>query len=153
MSETPVGTGQEPGTEGQKTFDADYVAKLRAEAAKYRTEAKANADAAAELASLKEASKTADQKTAETLAAMQAQLDAQKVATTRGNIALKFHLDEADAALLTGTEDEMSALAARLAKDTTKPAPRADNVGKTPAEQKTPDNGLREVAHNLFGNN
>ena len=30
----------------QQTFDADYVAKIRAEAAKYRTEAKANAEAA-----------------------------------------------------------------------------------------------------------
>ena len=40
-----------PDTQGTepKTFDADYVAALRKEAAKYRTEAKANADAARRL--------------------------------------------------------------------------------------------------------
>ena len=35
-----------------KTFDADYVKKLRDEAAKYRTEAKANAKAAEKLAEI-----------------------------------------------------------------------------------------------------
>lgn len=52
-----------------KTFDADYVATLRAEAAKHRTAAKANADAAAELAAIKEANKTEAQKLADELAA------------------------------------------------------------------------------------
>src|SRR5699024_8202285 len=40
-------TDQQQRDEGNpETFDADYVKKLRQEAAKYRTEAKANADAA-----------------------------------------------------------------------------------------------------------
>jgi len=51
-----------------KTFDAEYVDKLRKEAAKYRTEAKAGADARARLAELEEANKTAEQKAAEKLA-------------------------------------------------------------------------------------
>ena len=51
-----------------KTFDAEYVEKLRKEAAKYRTEAKAGADARARLAEIEEANKTAEQKAAERLA-------------------------------------------------------------------------------------
>lgn len=63
-TETPTDTEQTPqaGTEQQqdqpKTFDADYVANLRKEAAKYRTEAKANADAAKKLAEIEEANKS-----------------------------------------------------------------------------------------------
>jgi len=51
-----------------KTFDAEYVDKLRKEAAKYRTEAKAGADARARLAQIEEANKTAEEKAAEKLA-------------------------------------------------------------------------------------
>ena len=40
--------GEQPEQDG-KTFDAEYVERLRKEAAKYRTEAKANADAARRL--------------------------------------------------------------------------------------------------------
>lgn len=51
-----------------KTFDAEYVEKLRKEAAKYRTEAKAGADARARLVEIEEANKTAEQKAADRLA-------------------------------------------------------------------------------------
>lgn len=60
------GTAPEP-----KTFDADYVDRLRKESAKYRTEAKANAEAAKRLTELEEAQKTAEQKAAERLAEME----------------------------------------------------------------------------------
>lgn len=70
-----------------KTFDAEYVAKLRKETAKYRTEAKANADAAARLAEIEEASKTAEQKAAERLAEMEAQTKALEAKATRAEIA------------------------------------------------------------------
>lgn len=56
-----------------KTFDASYVAKLRQEAAKYRTEARENSQAAARLAEIEEASKTAEQKAAERLAELEAE--------------------------------------------------------------------------------
>lgn len=49
----------------RQTFDAEYVKKLRAESAKHRTEAKANAEAARRLAELEEAQKTEQQKLAE----------------------------------------------------------------------------------------
>lgn len=55
-----------------KVFDADYVANLRKEAAKYRTEAKANAEAAKRLAEIEEASKSNEQKLADRLAAAEA---------------------------------------------------------------------------------
>ena len=45
-----------------ETFGADYVAKLRKEAADYRTKAKANADAAKRLAQLEDANKSETQK-------------------------------------------------------------------------------------------
>lgn len=56
-----------------KTFDAEYVAKLRAEAAKYRTEAKANAEAAGRLATIEQSQKSDQERAAE----------AQQQATTR----------------------------------------------------------------------
>ena len=61
--EAPTAQDAEP-----KTFDAEYVQKLRQEAAKYRTEAKANADAAQRLAEYEEAQKTEAQKLADRLA-------------------------------------------------------------------------------------
>ena len=70
-----------------KTFDAEYVDKLRKEAAKYRTEAKANADAAERLAKIEEASKTAEQKAAEKLAQMEAQTKALEAKAARVEVA------------------------------------------------------------------
>ena len=70
-----------------KTFDAEYVDKLRKEAAKYRTEAKANADAAEKLAKIEDASKTAEQKAAERLAQMEAQTKALEAKAARAEIA------------------------------------------------------------------
>ena len=72
MSDTPV--APEPGHEAAapeaeaKTFDAEYVEKLRRENARYRTEAKAGSDAAKRLAELEDAQKTAEQKAADRLA-------------------------------------------------------------------------------------
>lgn len=67
-----------------KTFDASYVAKLRQEAAKYRTEAKENAAAAKRLAEIEEASKSEAQKAAERLAALEDQV---KTYETREQVA------------------------------------------------------------------
>ena len=67
ISNTEPAEGQ-PQEGDAKTFDAEYVDKLRKEAAKYRTEAKAGADARARLAEIEEANKTAEEKAAEKLA-------------------------------------------------------------------------------------
>jgi len=85
-----------------KTFDAEYVDKLRKEAAKYRTEAKAKADAAAKLAQIEEASKTAEQKAAERLAEMEAQTKALEAKATRAEIASESGIP---ADILAGPED------------------------------------------------
>lgn len=65
---TPTEEPQEGNGEQSKVFDAEYVKKLRDEAAKYRTEAKANAEAAKKLADLEESQKSEQQKQAERLA-------------------------------------------------------------------------------------
>jgi len=88
------------------TFDRDYVEKLRAEAAKYRTEAKANAAAAVKLAELESQSQTTEQKYANALQEAQtAQLKA-----LRYEVAVENGLDLKLAARLTG--DTKEALAA-----------------------------------------
>lgn len=60
--------------EEPKTFDADYVKGLRAEAAKYRTQAKENAEAAKRLAEIEESNKSEAQKHAERLEAAEKRL-------------------------------------------------------------------------------
>ena len=85
---TETATAEQPQEGAEvKTFDAEYVDKLRKEAAKYRTEAKANADAADKLAKIEEASKTAEQKAAERLAEMEATTKALEAKAARAEIA------------------------------------------------------------------
>lgn len=68
--EQPKAAQEAPKDQPQQ-FDADYVAQLRQEAANYRTQAKANADAAKKLAAIEEANKSEAQKAADALAAAQ----------------------------------------------------------------------------------
>jgi hypothetical protein len=78
--------GAEQPTES-KTFDADYVKKLRDEAAKYRTEAKANADAATKLKALEDANKSEADKQAERLAQAEQRALALEVKASRAEVA------------------------------------------------------------------
>ncbi len=95
-----------------KTFDADYVANLRKEAAKYRTEAKVNADAAKRLAEIEEASKTNEQKLADRLAAAEAKAQEAELKAMRAEVAQSKGVP---AALLTGSNlDELNAAADAL---------------------------------------
>lgn len=107
----PVDAQQPP--EGEpKTFDADYVRKLREEAARYRTEAKANADAAKRLTEIEEAQKTEAQKLADRLAAAEAKAQAAELKSLRAEIAATKGVP---AALLAGnTEEELTASADAL---------------------------------------
>jgi hypothetical protein len=121
--EPQEGTEPEP-----ESFDAEYVAKLRKEAAKYRTEAKANADAARKLAEIEEANKSEQQKLAERLAELEREADQARAEALRFKIASKFGVSEEDAELfLTGTDEEtLTRQAERLAarsEDTGKPRP------------------------------
>lgn len=69
---------EEPSAEEPKTFDESYVKKLREEAAKYRTQAKENAEAAERLSEIEESQKSEAQRQAEALEATQAELAAYK---------------------------------------------------------------------------
>jgi hypothetical protein len=112
-TDEPTGEPQEG--DGQ-TFDADYVKKLRAEAAKYRTEAKANADAAKKLTELEEAQKSETQKLADRVAKAEQDAEAARREALRYRVAAKFQVSDEDAELfLTGTdEDTLTKQAQRL---------------------------------------
>lgn len=106
MSDEQTGT-ETTATEPQegaeaKTFDAEYVEKLRKEAAKYRTEAKANAEAAEKLAKIEEASKTAEQKAAERLAEIEKRAAELAAKEARADISAETGIP---AAILAGPED------------------------------------------------
>ena len=129
--EAPTAQEAEP-----KTFDADYVAKLRQEAAKYRTEAKANADAAARLADIEEAQKTETQKLADRLAAAEKKAQDAELKALRSDIA---QAKGVPVGLLAGsTEEELNASADALLafRGEVKPPPAVPpaagqgNVGK-----------------------
>lgn len=101
-----------------KTFDAEYVEKLRKESAKYRTEAKANAEAAKRLAELEESQKTEAQKQAEKIAELERQIEGATVQALRARMAAKYQIDPEDADLfLTGSDEEtVEAQAKRLSE-------------------------------------
>lgn len=150
---TPDTSTEEP-QEGPRTFDEEYVKKLRAESAKYRTEAKANADAAKRLAEIEEANKTEAQKTAEALAA--AQRDAEKAAAEalRWKIAAKFQVSDEDAELfLTGTdEDTLTKQAQRLSERTVSQRKNGNHVPREGTSDSVSGDD-RDVVRAIFGGN
>lgn len=122
------GDEQQAAAEDAKTFDADYVAQLRKEAAKYRTEAKANAEAAKRLAEIEESQKSEAQKAADRAAALEAERDQAVIAGLRYKIAAQHRISDEDAELfLTGTDEEtLQRQAERLAardEDAGRPRP------------------------------
>lgn len=117
MSEQPIDPGTEQPQEGAEpqTFDAEYVKNLRAQAAKYRTEAKANADAAARLAAYEESRKTEQQKLLERAELAERERDAVRSEAMRARVALVKGLPGDLADRLRGqSEDELSEDADRL---------------------------------------
>jgi len=136
------------------TFDADYVKKLRDEAAKYRNEAKTNAEAAAKLAKLEEDQKSETQKLADAATAAKAEADAAKADALRWRVAAKHGISDEDAELfLTGTDEAtLTRQAERLAgvaADKKKNGNRAPSEGRTPPPRGTDE--LREATRALFG--
>ncbi len=154
MPETETETTETPpeGTEA-KTFDADYVKKLRDEAAKYRTEAKANADAATRLAEIEEANKTEAEKVADRIRQLEAEADASKREALRFKVASKFGVSDEDTDLfLTGSDEEtLTKQAERLTARTDerkKQGNRVPREGTTPREP--PEDEMREFTRQLF---
>lgn len=108
---TPADCQQADGK--QQKFDADYVAQLRAENAKYRTAAKANADAAKRLAAIEEANKTDQQKQTEALQKLQQENQQLKQDALKTQVAAAKNIP--DPALLVGTTlEELEAHADKL---------------------------------------
>ena len=116
MSDQDAPETPEPAQEATpETFDRDYVAKLRAESAKYRTEAKANAKAAEKLAAIEEASKSELDKAAERANAAEARAAAAEAQLIRKDIAASKGLKPEAAEFLTGaTPEEIEASADKL---------------------------------------
>lgn len=144
MSDTTDETTESPADTPQegdgKTFDADYVEKLRKENAKYRTEAKANADAAKRLAEIEEAQKTEAQKAADRLAEAEKAAEDAKREALKFKVAAKFQISDDDADLfLTGSDEEtLTKQAERLAG---REAERKQNGNVSPREGNNPKPG------------
>lgn len=108
-SAEPADKPQEGGEQG-KTFDASYVENLRKEAAKYRTEAKANADAAKRLSEIEDAQKSEQQKAAEAAAATERRAAEAEAKALRLEVAFEKGLTPAQAKrLVGGSREELEA--------------------------------------------
>lgn len=138
----------------QQTFSADYVKKLRTEAAEHRKKAKANADAAAKLAEIEEATKTEAQKAADKIADLQAQIPQARAEAYREAAVAFGMVSREDADLfLVGTDiDTLVKQTERLNTRTDQvPAGYAPNAGRSQPRPPSSDDELRELARNLTG--
>jgi hypothetical protein len=146
---------QQDGTspEDGPTFDAAYVKKLRDEAARYRTEAKANADAAKRLAEIEEANQTEAEKQAKRLAALEQEAQSARADALRFKVAAEFGVTGEDADLfLTGTDEEtLTRQAKRLTERADQQRKSGNHVPREGATQSEPkEDEMREFARNLF---
>lgn len=156
MSEPTDHGEQPPGgqPEQAKTFDAEYVKKLRDEAARHRTDAKVNSDAAKKLAAIEDAQKTEAERTADRIAKADAEVatvPAKVAAALREHLVDLHEIDKDDAELfLTGTEPDL------LLKQVTRLLGQSDKRRKSnhvPREGTTPtsaDSDERTFARELF---
>lgn len=116
--ETPPAGDDTPKPDEGKTFDADYVKKLRDEAAKYRTEARANADAATKLAAIEAEKAKADQTAAEREAAAEQRAAQAEARALRLDVAFEKGLTPAQAKRLVGaSREELEADADEILRD------------------------------------
>ena len=115
VEDTPQGGSEEiqqSGDSAAETFDADYVKRLRQEAAKYRTEAKANADAAKKLAEIEESKKSEADRSADALKAQTSRAEAAEAALLRHEVAAEKGVPAKAIRLLSGaTREEIEASA------------------------------------------
>ncbi len=134
-----------------ETFDAEYVGRLRKEAADARAQAKANAEAASELAALRDSQKTESQRNADQIKELQAALDAQRLDSLRSRVAARHGISPEDAdLLLTGVDEAtLTRQAERLAAGRMDPAPRSPREGTRKPDRKAGDDDLREFSSQL----
>jgi hypothetical protein len=147
----PVETPEEPqdgaGQTGQ-SFDADYVEKLRKENARYRTEAKANAEAAKRLAQIEESQKSEQQKLEERATAAEQRAAEFESRLVRAEVATAKGLTPTQAKRLVGTtREELEADADELLKDIGARSASYDGGARTTATTtKDMNRLLREAA-------
>lgn len=136
-----------------KVFDEAYVKQLRDEAAKHRTAAKANAKAADRLAEIEEANKTAEQKSADALAAAQSDAETARAEALRFRIASKFQVSDEDADLfLTGTDEEtLTRQATRLTERAEERKKQGNYVPNEGATSESKPDVLAQYAEQVFG--
>ena len=154
-AEQPQEDAEQPQVES-KTFDADYVKKLRDEAAKYRTEAKANSEAAKRLAEIEDAQKSESEKVADRLAKADAEVATvpNKVADAlREHLVALHEIDKDDAELfLTGTEpDLLLKQVTRLLGQSDKRKKNGNHVPREGATPSSTDGEGLETVRSLFG--
>lgn len=102
-------------------FDADYVKALRAEAAKYRTEARANAE---RLQAIEDSQKSEAEKTQERLVAAEKEATAARLDALRYRVGVAAGLPPEFISRLQGDDEEsMTTDAQQLAALLPKPAP------------------------------
>ena len=141
-----------------ESFDADYVKKLRAESAKYRTEAKANADAAKRLAEIEDANKSEQEKLQERLAAAEQREADANARLLRAEVASEKGLTAKQAARLTGTtKEELAAdadefladLADKYVPKTASPSDTGAGLKGDGSTNSTKDNSPDAIAQRL----
>lgn len=136
-----------------KTFDAEYVDKLRKESAKYRTEAKANAEAAKRLAELEESQKSEAEKQAERIAELEKQIEGANVQALRSRAAAKYQIAPEHAEIiLTGTDEETVDRQAKLFSEQVSASKKnGPHVPKEGAVTAPVDASRREFVRRLTG--
>ena len=151
--EEPQEQQPQEGAQEPETFDAEYVAKLRKEAAKYRTEAKANAEAVKRLSDIEEQSKTDAQRQSERLADLEKRYADAEVRALRANIASEHGINAEDRDLfLTGADEEtLTAQAKRLADRESERKKRSNHVPNEGSNPQPQSDDRREFVRRLTG--
>lgn len=163
MSESTVESGEQQPQEGgeqqkpeSKTFDAEYVDKLRKESARYRTEAKANAEAAAELAKIQDSQKSEAEKAAERVSKAEAEvasIPSRVAEALREHLVTLHEIDKDDAELFL-TANEPDLLLKQVTRLVGQSETRRKNNNHVPTEGRispsAPDDE-REAVRSLFG--
>ena len=144
--------GEQPTQDDPKVFDAEYVDKLRKESAKYRTEARANAEAARRLSEIEQSQKSDQQKADDRIKDLEAKFAAAEARALRAEIANAHGISAEDRDLfLTGTDVEtLTAQAKRLAERASE-RKKQNNVVPTEGKNSSPrEDSNRAFAKQLF---
>lgn len=155
-STMPENTGADIEADSQETSEPDWKAlarKWESRAKASRAEADANRDAAKRLAELEEAAKSTEQKQAEKLSKMEAELNGYRMAEKRAGwvkeVIAEVSLPSEYADVLRGDSREAIQEHAESLKALIEPkGTPVPNAGKTPETKSTPE---REAVRNLFG--